>query len=458
MKMKFPYLIDNSDLVLWAYQQTFMASTVWFQNKMDNQIATFDLFIRDMPVKRNFLIAGGLEEFIHYLLNLTFKDDKINFLLKHKIINKKLVPYLRKFKFTGEIWAMPEGTIFFPQEPIIRVTAPIIEANMFSEILINFVTTHTLLLSKIIRTIIAVQPASISGIGCTRAHGFSNALNSQRDAYLVGAGNFGPLILAGNKFQHRPGGINIGYHAYIKSFSSEKAAMEALFNIYPQNTSLMVDTYDFRQGVENAIAEIKKIKNYNKQSLQITIDSGDLSKRSFQVRKMLDKAGLKNVKIVVASNLDEYRIWKLIKEKKSPVDKCIVGTDVVTSPDAPTLETVYKLSELKIGNKVLPKMKFSSKKMSLPGKKQVFRIIKNGFYQKDIIGLSEENLGHPLLKPIIIEGHLVKNLPTISHIRQYISNQLKHLPIRYLSIHQEYKYPVQLSQKLKSLIQKLKNN
>lgn len=447
------HCFTEKDLHLFELPQIFTASSFWFESNMDKHIATFDLVVRNMPKNRNFLLAGGIEEIIKEILNWRYTKGEIKYLLKNKIITPNFAKYLQGFHFTGDLYALPEGTVFFPGEPVVRITAPLIEGNLLTMFLINAFTSNTIFLSKVIRGVIAAKDKKFLSQASLRAQSHESAFKFGRAVYI--AGGYGantipsfcrkyhlPFVLASLK----------AYHAVIKSFPTEIEAMRKIAEQFPNMMDLMIDTYDFEQGIRNAVTVATELKKKNNSIVGVTIDSGDLYKRSVKARKLLDQAGLNNVTITVASNLDEWKIVSLL-EKNAPIDKFMVITEMISSCDAPSLETVYKLAELQNGKVVMPQAKLTPGKISYPGKKQLFRIYKNGRMQKDIIGLETENLRRPLLKKLIEKGNLIFDLPTLDEIRDYVQKQLTELPPRLLSIKKYSPYRVQRSDNLKHLMQ-----
>lgn len=447
------HCFTEKDLHLFELPQVFTASSFWFESGMSKYVATFDLVVRKMPKNRNFLLMGGTEEIVKEILNWRYTKSEIQYLLANKIITSGFAKYLQRFRFTGDLYALPEGTVFFPGEPVVRITAPLIEANLLTMFLTNAFTSNTIFLSKVVRGVIAAKDKKFLAQASLRAQSHESAFKFGRAVYI--SGGYGantipsfcrkynlPFILASLK----------AYHAVIKSFPTEIEAMRKIAELFPNMIDLMVDTYDFKKGMRNAIIVATELKKKGNLIKGITIDSGDLYERSVKARKLLDRAGLNNVTITVASNLDEWEIMSLLA-RNAPVDKFMVITEMISSCDAPSLEAVYKLSELQSGNIVMPQAKLTSGKISYPGKKQLFRVYENGKMQKDIVGLETESLGIPLLKKIIGKGKLVFNLPALDEIRNYVQKQLTELPPRLLSIKGYYSYRVEKSDNLKLLMQ-----
>ncbi len=458
MKSTIPktHLFIEEDLHLFDLPQIFTASSLWFEEGMQDHIATFDLMVRDMPPHRNFLLFGGLEEILEGLRKWSYTQEEIGFLLERRFITPKFAKYLKNFKFTGSVHALPEGTLFFNNEPIVRITAPLVQANLFTMFLMNVATGNTKFLSKVIRPVIASAPKVCLGVAGLRADSFESAMKCARAAYIAGTVGSNSVSSFSRKFNLEAiAPITVVYHAVIKSFPTEIEAMRKMSELFQGKVSLMVDTYDFNQGIKNAITVAKELKRKGIELQGIMIDSGDLLNLCLKARKMLDDAGLKKVKITIASNLDEYKI-KDYMDKNIPVDSFIIATEAITVPDAPKLETVYKLSELRAGNTIKYCAKFAPGKESYPGRKQVYRIYKKNIMVRDIIGLDDEKLGEPLLIEVIKNGKLVYPLPNLDQIKEHIKSQLKTLPKKLLDINKQHTYPVEISPKLKNLFQQVK--
>lgn len=432
--------------------QIYMTSSMWYDTKMKDTWATFDLIVRDMPKNRNFLIFAGLEEMATHLQNWKYTNEQIAMLKKMELISDTFAKFLKTVKFEGDVYAMPEGSIFFNNEPIVRITAPLIQGNLLTAFMMTCLSSNTIYSSKFVRSVIAAKDKNVIGPSPVRAHGFESAFKAQRSAYIVGSKQVPSPVV--RNFLNIPMGDNatIAYHAFVNSYESEQEAMQVAADHAKVDLSLMVDTYDYDKGIKNAIVIGKQYEKMGK-SLKIVVDSGDLYENVVKVKRKIDEAGLKNIRIVVASNLDEYKITDLMK-KKIPANTFIVCTEALTSSDDPKLEVVYKISEIiEKDGRIINKMKLSPGKMSFPGRKQVYRKFKNSHFEKDIIGLEgEKGLGEPLLRPIFKKGKLVYNLPSVIKIRDYVSEQLKQMPEKYLEIEKTYKYPVEISEKLQKLI------
>ncbi len=450
------HLFTLDDLHLFELSQIFTACSVWLENNMQDNIATFDLTIREMP-NRNFLVFSGLEEILVALKNWKYSKKEIFYLKKFGLLTPKLESYLKRFKFSGDIFAMREGTIFFPGEPVIRVTAPLPEANLITMLLINVVCSNTLFTSKAVRCVIAAKSKACIGITGIRSHGFESSMKCYRASYI--AGTIGTASIPGFAIKYNLAykkALTNAYHALIKSFPSELEAMRCICTMFGGIVSLMVDTYDFEKGMQNAIIVGKELKKNGKNLHGIMIDSGDLLARAKKARKMLDAAGLKKTQIVVGGNLDEFKLLELNK-KKIPANGFLVCTEAANVTDAPKLEVVYKLAEIIEGKKTRYTAKFSVGKQSYPGKKQVFRTFRHGRLSKDTIGLDSEKLGKKLLFPVIKKGKIVYGFPSLDKIKEFVKKQLnKQLPKKLLSINKQHYYRVEISGKIKKMFEELK--
>lgn len=299
------YLFEQNDLTGFEYFQIFSVSNIWFSENRNHEIATYDLYIRDLPDNRNFYVLGGINEVVENIINWHYQESDIQALLNHKAINDDFANYLRNFKFTGDLYAMPEGSIFFPGEPIIRITSPIVEGNLFTLFLMNAITSNTLFLTKVVRVLEITKPKTLLGIYGTRSHSFESSMKSMRASYIAGNSGFN-LASFFTKYdvEDNPTPINIAYHAYIKSFPTEIEAMKTFVKYFPKNASVMVDTYDMNQGIKNAIKVANDLKEEGNNLYGVIIDSGDLLQNTKMVRAKLDQASLTDVKITIAGNMD----------------------------------------------------------------------------------------------------------------------------------------------------------
>ncbi len=448
------HLFTPENLHLYELQNIYPACALWHENKMEKQIATYDLSIRDLPKNRNFLLFGGLEEVLQEITQWKYTKKEVNYLLKQQLITPRLAKYLINFKFTGDLYALKEGSAFFPGEPIIKIIAPLLEGNLFSLFLMNSICSNTIFLSKIIRSKLAVKEKKLA-FGGQRSHSFESGMKATRATHIAGIDTGMPGFFVKYNIVNPPKISLNTYHAVIKSFPTELDAMRAAAKLFPNRCRPMVDTYDFKQGIKNVITISKELSKENNSIAAITIDSGDLAQRAIYARKKFNQAGFPNIKIVAASNLDEWKINDLVT-RKIPIDNFVAATELSTASDDPKLEIVYKLVELRDKNKIKLCAKFAKNKISYPSRKQIFRIYKNNIAQNDIIGLENEKLGKPKLQKMISKGKLIYNLPTLNQIKEYLQNELMTLPKKLLDINKNHKYPVKYSPKIQSLLEKAK--
>lgn len=429
---------------------------MWHDTGMKDTWATFDLVVRDMPKNRNFLVFTGLEEMVLKLKHFKYLDGQIKLLLKWKLISKKFANYLKKITFSGDMYAMKEGSIFFPGEVIVRITAPLIEGNLLTAFFMTSLCSNTIFSSKFIRSVIAAKDKNVVGPSPQRSQSFESSFKAQRAGFITGSKNCPSPIVKELMGMPMDDNATIAYHAFINSYESERQAMDVAAKYAKVDLAIMVDTYDYKKGIKNAI-EIAKKMDKKGRILKIVVDSGNLLENARLVKREINKSKLKNIQIIVASNLNEFKIKKLM-DKKIPADTFIVATEAVTSSDDPKMEAIYKICEIiEKDGRVINKMKLSPGKMSLPGRKQVYRKTLKGKWRGDTIGLNQEkNMGTPLLKPIFQKGKLIYGLPSVLEIRDYAKKQLNYLPKKYLEINKTYKYPVKISPKLKKLITRTK--
>ena len=420
-------LIEDSELPLYSLELIFATSSTLFSQGLHEGVATYDLMVRDIPKHRNFLLAGGLEAIIQYISELHFSEDQVKYLLEAKRVSSSFAEYLRKFKFTGSILAMPEGTLHFPSEPMLRVTAPLVEANLITDLLIHLSHIDTLLLSKLARLHIAADGRAAIAVGTIRAQGVDAGWRACRAATFFEGMRFSNAAASMRLGVEAATPIMVGNHAFIKAFPSEFEAMRAFTAEVPTATP-MIDTYDVRMGIANAITIADELKTSGRELFAVCIDSGDVAETAHYAREQLDRAGHRDTKIAIAGNMDEYKIKKILDDGV-PVQAFLVVTEVVTSADEPKLEMVYKLAQLEYRGEIKQKAKFADGKASLPGVKQVYRTVKSGQIAGDIIGLEGENLGLPLLVPVFKGGKLVYQMPSPEERRAYVEEQLSLLPV-----------------------------
>lgn len=440
---------DNMALLTDLYELTMADS--YYRAGM-NDLSTFDLFVRELPENRNFLVSCGLEQILYYLENLKFSKEAIDYLKSLNLFSQEFLEYLRDFRFTGEVWAIPEGEIFFNQEPVIRVTAPRIEAQIVETFLLNVFNYQSMVASKSARVVLSAKTRSVVDFSPRRDHSVDAAIKAARASYIAGCTGTSN-VLAGKLYNIPVVGTMA--HSYIMSFKDELTAFRVFVQHFPNNSILLIDTYDVIEGVKNAIIVAKEMEKQGYRLRGVRIDSGDLVELSKRVRKMLDSEDLHYVKIVLSGDLNEYKIEDLIA-KGAQVDIFGVGTEMGVSKDAPSLGGVYKLVEDESG----PKIKLSTGKITLPGKKQVWRVIKNGVMVEDVICLSDEEApdkdAYPLLRRFMKDGKVIADYPSINRIREFCLSNYTLLPEEAKRIRGEkWHYRIRVSEKLKGLIEHL---
>lgn len=419
-----------------------------------NTLATFDLFVRELPVNRAYLVAAGLEDVLRYIKTLKFTDEGLNYLKTQKLFSRPFLKYLTSFRFKGDIWAMPEGSVFFANEPVIRVTASIIEAQIIESFFLNTLNLQSMIASKAARVVLAAQDKGAYDFSLRRTHGSDAGIKVARSSYLAGFKGTSN-VLAGKLY--RIPIVGTMAHSFVMSFKHEVDSFLAYSSTFPDHTILLVDTYNTKKGIENAVNIGLYLKATGHCLQGIRLDSGNIVSLSKMARRLLDKAGLNYVKIFASGNLDEFKIKKIIKGN-SCVDNFGVGTNMGTSIDAPCLDVIYKISEVTNDDgKFLPTMKLSKAKVTYPGRKQVFRIKnKRSQFFKDVLGLDKEKIhGEPLLKKVVAGGKIIYKTPALDKIRDYLKNNLKSFPGALKEVYPRYKYPVEISPQLKKLRQSL---
>jgi len=432
------------------YELTMCAS--YFDQKK-NETATFDLFIRKLPPNRSYYLFAGLEQALLYLNHMKFSQEHIGY-LQEQGFKQDFLNYLKDFKFSGEVWAVPEGTVVFPNGPLIRITAPIIEAQLVESFLLNTANLQTMLVTKASRVVQAARGRSVVEFGLRRTQGVDAGMKAARCSYIAGASGTSN-VLAGKKY-----GIPIFgtmAHSFVMFFDNELGAFRAFTDTFPDRSTLLIDTYNNMKGAENAAMVAKELEKRGFQLGSVRLDSGDLAEISKKVRQLLDQKGLKHVKIFASGDLDEYKIQRLIN-KGARIDAFGVGTRMSTSEDRPYADIIYKLCEkMEKNGEFHPTMKLSQGKITLPARKQVHRVTdKRGNFVKDIIAIHDEDVeGEPLLIKVMEKGRITYNLPTIDEIRENASENLSRLPQEHKRLDGAVDYPVHLSPRLKKLVNTL---
>jgi nicotinate phosphoribosyltransferase len=435
----------NNGLVTDLYQLT-MAAGYLASGKVRER-ATFELFFRRLPRYRNFVVACGLSQAIEYLLGLGFDGEQIDYLRKlpqFSRVDAGFFELLREFKFTGDVFAVREGTPLFAGEPFLTVRAPIVEAQIPETYLLATVAFQSMIATKAARVAEAAGGRSCLEFGSRRAHSPEAGVLAARAAYIggcVGTSN----VEAG--FRYGVPVFGTGAHSWVLSFESETEAFRQLQKLLGEGTTYLIDSYDTMEGARKAIG-------LGGPMWGIRLDSGNLRELAPAVRKLLDEGGYPNAKIMASGELNEYKILELMAANV-PIDAFGVGTDLSTSSDSPTLGAVYKMVELEDQGKVRYTAKFAGGKATMPGAKQVFR-----YADHDVVGLHHECFGdakEALLKPVVLGGQLVTPLPSAAEARDYAMEAIRNLPAPCrTAFEREAVWRVEYSRELLNALEELK--
>jgi nicotinate phosphoribosyltransferase len=417
-----------------------MAAGYYHHNLLSD--ATFSLFIRESAA-RNFFVAAGLQEVLDALESFCFTEDDIEYLKQTRLFSGDFLSFLRTLMFTGQLFAMPEGTIFFPEEPVLEVTAPIIEAQLIETFLLNTIGSQVLFASKGARCLHSSKGRPLIDFSLRRTQGQDAGVRVARSTYIsgfVGTSN----VLAGKRYGIPVSGTMA--HSYVSAFDREIDAFHAYAKTFPESCVLLIDTYDTLEGARNAVQVALEMKKAGSALVGVRLDSGNMLALSQQVRHILDDAGLTEVKIYASSGFDEFEIHELLS-KGAKIDAFGVGTKVGVSADMPFVDIVYKL--VRFGKRNVRKL--SSGKMTLAGDKQVFRKFdEKGKFVADIISVRDETIDGsvPLLETVMEKGSRVVDRPSLEEIRAVFQSNFEALPEPYKSIHESHSYPVTLTDRL----------
>ncbi|TAK84464.1 MAG: nicotinate phosphoribosyltransferase [Betaproteobacteria bacterium] len=416
----------SSPLLTDLYQLTMLQA--YFEREMTDT-AVFELFVRKLPPGRDFLVAAGLEQALDFVTELRFGDEELDWIERSGLFRREFAARLGQLRFTGDIHAMPEGTVFYPDEPLLRVTAPLPEAQLLETRVLNLVHFQTVIASKAARLRRAAPGKGLIDFGLRRAHGGEAGLLAARAAYLAGFDGTA-TALAAPLFGIPVFGTMA--HSFVQAHDSEAEAFAHFAAAFPNNAVLLIDTYDTVEGARRAVGVSGKLKG-------VRLDSGDLDALSRQVRKILDDAGRTDAIIFASGNLDEARVAALVAAG-APIDSFGIGTGLTTSADAPYLDAVYKLEEY-AGQ---PRRKRSTGKATWPGRKQVYREYEDdGRFRRDLVSVDgEAHAGEPLLRLAMQQGRRLPQ-PDLASSRAHCLAQLRCAP--------EGPYPVEISAALRAL-------
>ena len=427
------------------YQLTMLQG--YFDQGMD-EVAVFEFFVRKLPRGRNFLMAAGLEQALEYLEDLRFTRDELDWLSSRRGFRRSFVGFLKQLRFTGNVHAMPEGTVFFPHEPILRVTAPLPEAQLVESRLINILHFQTLIASKAARSVLAAPNKRLVDFGMRRAHGAEAGLLAARAAYLAGYSGTA-TVQAGQLF-----GVPIYgtmAHSFVQAHDDEAEAFEHFALANPGNVVLLLDTYDTERAAEKTVELAARLKAKGITVKGVRLDSGDLGEHARRVRRILDDGGLKEVTIFASGNLDEFKLQTLLASG-APIDGFGIGSRLDVSADAPYLDCAYKLQEY-AGR---PRRKWSEGKATWPGRKQVYRTREHGVITGDVVALADDPLpGEPLIQPVMAGGQRLEPAKSLAEIRRHAATNLAELPARLRQLEAGGAYPVTISSSLRELARSL---
>jgi nicotinate phosphoribosyltransferase len=405
----------TSPLLTDLYELTMLQA--YFAHGMQD-VAVYELFVRKLPPGRNFLVAAGLEQALVFLEELRFGESELAWVERSGLFRKDFVGQLRGLRFTGDVYAMPEGTVFFPHEPILRVVAPMPQAQLVESRLINLVHFETIVASKAARSVLVAPGKLLVDFGLRRAHGAEAGLLAARASYLAGFSGTA-TVLAAALF-----GIPIFgtmAHSFIQAHDDEAAAFADFAEVFPNSTVFLIDTYDTEAAARKVVALAPQLERAGIAIKGVRLDSGDLAAHARNVRRILDGAGLTQTTIFASGNLDEYRVRDLLAAG-APIDGFGIGSSLVTASDAPYLDAVYKLQEY-AGK---PRRKRSTGKATWPGRKQVYRYYcSDGMLDHDVVTLEDDaQPGRSLLQLVMKNGKRVDGFSSFDALRDYAKGQL----------------------------------
>ncbi len=407
--------------------------------------AAFEFFVRRLPSRRGFLLAAGLEDALDYIENLRFTPGDIDWLKGTGRFRDNFLDYLRDFRFTGDVHAIPEGTACFPNEPLIRITAPLPQAQLVESRLINILHFQTLIASKAARMVLAAPGKILSDFGLRTAHGAEAGLYSARASYIAGFAGAANVVAG-----HRYGIPVMGTmaHSYIQVHDDELTAFDTFARARPNDVIFLIDTYDTEAGARKVVALAPRLKADGIVIRGVRIDSGDLAASARKVRAIFDDAGLTDVIILVSGGINEDVLQVMMKEG-APIDGFGIGVNLDASIDAPSLDCAYKLQEYKGA----PKRKLSEGKQTWPGRKQVWRSYgADGRMSGDVLSLeADTQAGEPLIEQVMRGGERLKPAPTLAQIRERAARDLARLPEPLRQLTPGTDYPVKVADRLVAL-------
>jgi nicotinate phosphoribosyltransferase len=424
------------------YQLTMMDA--YYRLGME-QTAVFEFFVRRLPERRNFLVAAGLEQVLDYLETLRFSDSDLAWLEATRRFSPALLERLQRFKFSGQVYALPEGTVFFANQPLVRVEAPLPQAQLIESRIVSLLQYQTLVASKAARCRISARDTQLIDFGMRRAHGADAALFSARAGFIAGV-DATATVESSRRFGMPAVGTMA--HSFIQAHDLEVEAFRNFAACEPENLVLLIDTYDTHRGALRVVELAKSLRKEGVQVKGVRIDSGDLAVEARQVRDILDANGCKNVRIFVSGNIDEYAI-EAMKCANAPIDAFCVGTRLAVSADVPSLDCAYKLQHY-AGR---PRAKRSPLKETWPGPHQVYRQYdSHGRIAMDMLACADEIFeGKPLLRETMIHGQRTCPSPSLGEVREFCAEELATLPMDLRALEKAGQPPTKVSERLHAL-------
>lgn len=435
---------STSSLLTDLYELTM--AQAYLEQGMDEP-AVFEFFVRKLPPHRNFFLAAGLEQVLNYLSEFRISQEELAWLDQSGQFGSRLLHYLETLQFTGDVEAVSEGTIFFPHEPILRIVAPLPQAQLVESRVMNLLNFQTMVASKAARSVVVAAGKPLIDFGLRRAHGAEAGLLAARASYLAGfAGT--ATVLAGMAYRIPLYGTMA--HSFVQAHETEKLAFQHFAEAQPENVVLLIDTYDTEAAAGKVVSLARTLKAKGITVKGVRLDSGDLADHARKVRRILDEGGLPHTQILASGNLDEYRVKGLV-ESGAPIDSFAVGTAITTSSDAPSLDCAYKLQEY-AGR---PCRKRSEGKATWPGRKQVYRYLADsGHLDHDIVTTHDDRSpGEPLLQLVMKNGCRLAHPSGLTELRRHAAAQLQQLPEPLRALESMPAYDVRISPALQSLAQ-----
>jgi len=437
-----PRTEQPSALLTDLYQLTMLDA--YYRSGME-QTAIFEFFVRRLPERRSFLVAAGLEQVLDYLEHVRFSAEELDWLGSTGRVSHSTIERLRNFRFSGRVFAVPEGTVFFAHEPILRVEASLPEAQLIESRIVNLLHYQTLVASKAARCRLAAPKAELIEFGMRRAHGAEAAVLGSRACYI---GGLDATATVDASYRYGIPMVGTMGHSFVQAHELETHALHNLARMHPNNVVLLIDTYDVTRAAQRVVDLAHRLRGEGIQIQGVRIDSGDLAQAATNVRSILDRGDCKDVRILVSGALDEYAIDAL-QAARAPIDVFCLGTHLTISEDAPALDCAYKLQQY-AGRAV---SKLSAWKETWAGARQVYRQYDpSGYIAMDILAGEDEVIeGRALLREVMTDGHQLCPYPSLKSVREYCAEQLCHLPPALRSLEHVLQAPVKITHKQRQL-------